>query len=234
MTPQRPETTNRSPRTPRATEKEGLWLAALVVRLQFHAAPESGGRQPQHPSRIEPLLSLCALILHPNSRPRTPQSPCVYNCLCRNSWHCDAATPVRLSGPLLQQSAARTLQRLSFRLPLPQQLARRTPRRLEVERTEVPEHISTRHDAQEERSITMYGTCRRDWKAMVGGGGRWSPTPSIVALGGLAIANHLTRHDAHDHVSRRRDASDAGNQSPRAPNVQEETGRKQQIVHGDA
>ena len=23
------------PRTPRATEKEGLWLAALVVRLQF-------------------------------------------------------------------------------------------------------------------------------------------------------------------------------------------------------
>ena len=36
-----------------------MWLAALVVRLQFQAAPESGGRQPQHPSRRYPLFSLC-------------------------------------------------------------------------------------------------------------------------------------------------------------------------------
>ena len=36
-----------------------MWLAALVVRLQFQAAQESGGRQPQHPSRRYPLLSLC-------------------------------------------------------------------------------------------------------------------------------------------------------------------------------
>ena len=32
---------------------------------------------------------------------------------------------------------------------------------------------------------------------------------------GPAIANHLTRHDAHDHVSPRRDASDGEIQSPR-------------------
>ena len=49
---------NRSPRTPRATGREGEWLAALVVRLQFYAAPESGGRQPQHPSRSKQPLSL--------------------------------------------------------------------------------------------------------------------------------------------------------------------------------
>ena len=30
-----------------------------MVRLQFHAAPESGGRQPQHPSRGKQPLSLC-------------------------------------------------------------------------------------------------------------------------------------------------------------------------------
>ena len=36
-----------------------MWLATLVVRLQFHAAPESGGRQPQHPSRGKQPLSLC-------------------------------------------------------------------------------------------------------------------------------------------------------------------------------
>ena len=30
-----------------------------MVRLQFHAAPESGGRQPQHPSRSKQPLSLC-------------------------------------------------------------------------------------------------------------------------------------------------------------------------------
>ena len=34
-------------------QREVLWLAALVVRLQFYAAPESGGRQPQHPSRSD-------------------------------------------------------------------------------------------------------------------------------------------------------------------------------------
>ena len=36
-----------------------MWLAALVVRLQFQAALESGGRQPQLPSRRYPLFSLC-------------------------------------------------------------------------------------------------------------------------------------------------------------------------------
>ena len=40
---------------------------------------------------------------------------------------------------------------------------------------------------------------------------------------GPAIANHLIRHDAHDHVSRRLDASDAGNQSHRTSNVQRDT-----------
>ena len=37
-----------------------LWLAALMVRLQFQAAPQSGERQPQHLSRSY-QLSLCAL-----------------------------------------------------------------------------------------------------------------------------------------------------------------------------
>ena len=30
-----------------------------MVRLQFHAAPESGARQPQHPSQSKQPLSLC-------------------------------------------------------------------------------------------------------------------------------------------------------------------------------
>ena len=34
-----------------------MWLAALVVRLQFYAAPESGGRQPLRPSQRTQLLS---------------------------------------------------------------------------------------------------------------------------------------------------------------------------------
>ena len=40
-------------------QREGLWLAASEVRLQFYAAPESGGRQPQHPSRSHQPISLC-------------------------------------------------------------------------------------------------------------------------------------------------------------------------------
>ena len=39
--------------------------------------------------------------------------------------------------------------------------------------------------------------------------------PQYCRPGEPAIANHLNRHDAHDHVSRRRDASDAEVQSPR-------------------
>ena len=34
-----------------------MWLAALVVRLQFYAAPESGGRQPLRPSQRTQLFS---------------------------------------------------------------------------------------------------------------------------------------------------------------------------------
>ena len=41
--------------------QEGLWLAALVVRLQFYAAPESGGRQQQNPSGSQ-QSSLCAQV----------------------------------------------------------------------------------------------------------------------------------------------------------------------------
>ena len=63
MTPKRPEQRSEVPETPRATEKEGLWLAALVVRLQKKAAPDSGGRQPQHPSGSQ-QSSLCAQIRH--------------------------------------------------------------------------------------------------------------------------------------------------------------------------
>ena len=58
-------------------------------------------------------------------------------------------------------------------------------------------------------------------------------TPSIVAPGGPAIANHWIHHDAHDDVSRRLVASDAGNHSPRTSNVQEEPGRRRQTVDGD-
>ena len=39
--------------------------------------------------------------------------------------------------------------------------------------------------------------------------------PQYRRPGEPAIANHLTRHEVHDHVSRRLLASDAGNRSPR-------------------
>ena len=42
---------------------------ALVVRLQFHAAPESGGRQPQ---LTKLTTALCVLILHPSRSSETP------------------------------------------------------------------------------------------------------------------------------------------------------------------
>ena len=105
-----------------------------------------------------------------------------------------------------------------LRLPLPQQLARGTPRRHKVERTEVPEHKRTRHDEQEERSTTMYRTCRRTEK-------RWLAEdvdgldPQYCRPGGPAIANHLTHHEVHYQVSRRRVASDA---RTRAQNIEEE------------
>ena len=55
-------------------------------------------------------------------------------------------------------------------------------------------------------SVTVLGTCRRDWIATVGGGCR--PSRPLV-LSPWRTGNHLIRHDAHDHVSRRRDVSDA-------------------------
>ena len=39
-------------------------------------------------------------------------------------------------------------------------------------------------------------------------------TPSIVAPGRPAIANHLTRHEVHHQVSRRRVASDGRTRAP--------------------
>ena len=68
----------------------------------------------------------------------------------------------------------------------------------------------------------MFGTCRRDKKAMVGGGGRRS-RPPVLSPRGPAIANHLTRHEVHHHLSRRLDASDEGSQSLRTSNVQRDT-----------
>ena len=45
----------------------------------------------------------------------------------------------------------------------------------------------------------------------------WIVSPALYCRpGDPAIANHLTRHDAHNHVSRRPAASDAENRSPRA------------------
>ena len=65
------------------------------------------------------------------------------------------------------------------------------------------------------------GGTRKRWLAEEVDG----PDPQYCRPGGPAIANHLTRHDAHDHVSRRLDASDAGNQSLRTSNVQRSLGR---------
>ena len=45
MTPQRLRNNEPKSQNTQGTEREGLWLAALVVRLQFHAAPDCGGRQ---------------------------------------------------------------------------------------------------------------------------------------------------------------------------------------------
>ena len=59
MTPRRLWWSESKSQNPRATERVGEWPAALVVRLQFYAAPESGGRQPQHPSRSKQPFSLC-------------------------------------------------------------------------------------------------------------------------------------------------------------------------------
>ena len=49
---------------------------------------------------------------------------------------------------------------------------------------------------------------------MVGGRGG-TTRPQHCRPAGPAIANHLNRHDAHDHVSRRRDASDGEIQKPK-------------------
>ena len=48
------------------------------------------------------------------------------------------------------------------------------------------------------------------------GGGSTRPRHPVLSPRGTGDANHLNRHDAHDHVSRRRDASDAEIQSPRS------------------
>ena len=63
MTPQRPEQRSEVPEHRGPQRKKDLWLASLVVGLQFQAAPESGGRQPQHPSGSQQPF-LCARILH--------------------------------------------------------------------------------------------------------------------------------------------------------------------------
>ena len=65
---------NRNPRTPRATEREGLWLATLKVLLQFQAVPESSGRQPQHPSGSQQPC-LCALIHNDEKDLWNPEVP---------------------------------------------------------------------------------------------------------------------------------------------------------------
>ena len=95
-------------------------------------------------------------------------------------------------------------------MPLPQQLASGTPRRLKVERTEVTEHRRTRHDVREERSITMYGTCRRDWHWMVGGGCT-RPRPPVLSPWGTG-----DRQPSDPSRSTRPCVPpDAGNRSPK-------------------
>ena len=53
-----------------------------------------------------------------------------------------------LSTDTLTQQPARMTPQAPTRLPLPQQSAPWTPQRLEVERTEVPEHRDNHHEAQ--------------------------------------------------------------------------------------
>ena len=107
-----------------------------------------------------------------------------------------------------------TPQHLSLSLPLPRQLARGMPRRLSVERTEVPELMppsrctgkKIRHDVRNQSAGRESDGWRRKWTVS---------HLQYCRLGGPAIANHLIRHDAHDRVSRGRVASDKIIQSPR-------------------
>ena len=67
-TPQRPEQRSEVPEHRGQQRNKDLLLAALEVRLQFQAAPESGGRQQQQSSRShQPFL--CALIRYDRDDP---------------------------------------------------------------------------------------------------------------------------------------------------------------------
>ena len=59
--------TNRSPRTLRGNREKDCGWRLWWYASSFHAAPESGGRQPQHPSRSEPPLSVCPAPSHTGS-----------------------------------------------------------------------------------------------------------------------------------------------------------------------
>ena len=159
--------------------------------------------------------------LHPRA-----SSPTSVHCLHRSRRQIDASTSVMLSWPLPHQSAARTPQRLRrHRVPLPQQQAGMTPqrrtktilRKLHPSECTEPANSYTFHDPS--RCSGPVGGTRKRWLAEEVDG----LDPQYCRPGGPAIANHLTRHDAHDHVSRRLDASDAGNQSHRTSNVQRDT-----------
>ena len=105
------------------------------------------------------------------------------------------------------------------------EVAQRHGREIRLPRQRVRNDAATSHPSGSIGSAipytvhsTMFGTCRQAQQAMVGGGGTQSRLPlpsSIVAPGGLANANHLSRHDAHNQEARRLVPSVTGNQSPR-------------------
>ena len=115
-------------------------------------------------------------------------------------------------------------ERIVYSVPLPQQLTSRTPqhhcagaaaatggRNASNRANRSPRtnpRTGTPQDAQNLPSLTP-STIHQDVRdlsagleTMVGAGGRWS-RPPVLSPGGSATANHLTRHDAHNHVSRR-------------------------------
>ena len=108
--------------------------------------------------------------------------------------------------PLPQQVALVTPQRPDrLELPLPRLSAPWTPQRRTHQEVQ---HWPSR-TLSTPQCIRMYATSRRDRTAMVGGRGRQTRPPQYYRPGEPAIANHLTRHEVHHQVSRRRVAPDA-------------------------
>ena len=139
------------------------------------------------PQRLDHLESRCR-----NSRLRTPQRLTFASCLCRNSW-----LQRRRNVLITWKAAASTVSTRDAATSNPSG--------------------STRQAI----SYTVHTTKHQDVHNLSAGAKRWladkadSLASQYFSPRGPAIDNHLIHRNVHNHVSRRRVAFDARNQSPR-------------------